>query len=55
MKVKEKLITDAHYDISQLIELIEPKIREIIMEAYSKGFIKALFLSENELKNYIEK
>ena len=55
MKVKGKLITDAHQDISLLIELIEPKIRETIMEAYTKGFMKALSLAETDLKNYIEK
>lgn len=54
MKIKGKLITESQQDVEKLIEIIYPKIREALMESYIKGFFKALTLSNDELKNYIE-
>ena len=53
-KIKGKLITVAQQDVEKTIEILYPKIREALMQSYTKGFIKALSLTDNDLKNYID-
>ena len=52
-KIKGKLITEAQQDVEKTIEILYPKIREALMQSYTKGFIKALSLTD-DLKNYID-
>ena len=53
-KSKGKLIDLSQQDVEKTIEILYPKIRETLMQSYTKGFMKALSLSEDELKNYID-
>ena len=53
-KSKGKLITESQQKKKKTLEILYPKIREVLMQSYTKGFMKALSLSENELKNYID-
>ena len=53
-KSKGKLIDESQQDVEKIIEILYPKIREVLMQSYTKGFMKALSLSEDELKNYVD-
>ena len=53
-KSKSKLITESQQDVEKIIEILYPKIREALMQSFTKGFMKALSLTDNELKNYID-
>ena len=52
-KSKGKLIDISQQDVEKTIETLYPKIREALMQSYTKGFMKALSLTEDELKNYV--
>lgn len=52
-KSKGKLIDISQQDVEKTVELLYPKIREALMQSYTKGFMKALSLTEDELKNYV--
>lgn len=53
-KLKGKLISEAQQDVEKTIEILYPKIREQLMQSYTKGFFKALSLTDDELKNYVD-
>ena len=52
-KPKGNLINISQQDVEKTVELLYPKIREALMQSYTKGFMKALSLTEDELKNYV--
>ena len=53
-KSKGKLITESQQDVEKIIEILYPKIREALMQSYTKGFMKALSLTDDELKTYVD-
>lgn len=53
-KSKGKLIDISQQDVEKTVEILYPKIREALMQSYTKGFMKALSLTEDELKNYVD-
>lgn len=53
-KPKGNLINISQQDVEKTIEILYPKIREALMQSYTKGFIKALSLTKDELKNYVD-
>lgn len=53
-KIKGKLIDESQQDVDKIIEILYPKIREALMQSYTKGFMKALSLTEDKIKTYIE-
>ena len=54
MKIKSELIKESQQDVDKLVELLYPKFREALMKSYLNGFFKALNLSNEDLKQYIE-